>query len=500
MDKTTIAQVAEKFRIKGYILLDEEYIDNNSKMTCIDEYDYKYFKSYNNLLNIIRTNGKFPIINVDNPYSIDNINNYIKINKIETELVSNLYLKNNATMTFKCKCGELYETTWASFYGRNKHACNKCAKLKQSAEQKLSYKYVKDFINKDGNELISEAYCNISKKLEIKCKCGNIFHRNFNNYRNKEYGSLCNDCIKLEMISKKKERAKNSYFNDSFFPCDSCSKECNGISTCKIFAYFKSNKIQNIKNGSLWNGNEYVEIIDFVYNKKSKILDDLIDFIDNKSMDDVMNLITHTLPLTNTSNLKVKKRCSCCGKTVLRKRYMYNSKYCYCSPECKTQQSVLMMNNGDIKFTRTIPHVKVCDLLTSMGYSYSEEHLIKYQSVDIFSKEHDLYIEVMGDYWHGNPLKYDYQELNDSQLYDIVKDRTKYVYSKKYMSNRILYLWETDINTNIDMCQKLIELYISQNGILDDYQSYNYHTDCIGNLRLNEHVINPYFINYKSIS
>ena len=40
-----------------------------------------------------------------------------------------------------------------------------------------------------------------------------------------------------------------------------------------------------------------------------------------------------------------------------------------------------------------------------------------------------------------------------------------------------LYLWEKDINENIDLCWLLIQKYIANNGILDNYHSFNYHLD-----------------------
>ena len=86
-------------------------------------------------------------------------------------------------------------------------------------------------------------------------------------------------------------------------------------------------------------------------------------------------------------------------------------------------------------------------------------------------------IEIMGDYWHATPLKYNLNNLTEQQKKSIKQDRSKHTYVKKYEDIEILYLWETDINNNIDLCLSLINKYIDNNGILDNYHSFNYHLD-----------------------
>ena len=97
----------------------------------------------------------------------------------------------------------------------------------------------------------------------------------------------------------------------------------------------------------------------------------------------------------------------------------------------------------------------------------------------------------MGDYWHGNPLKYTYDELNKYQLKDIRQDKSKHTYIQRYYNREILYLWESDINKNIELCWNLILLFIKNDGYLDNYHSFNYHIDN-GKLVLNDILIIPF--------
>ena len=54
-----------------------------------------------------------------------------------------------------------------------------------------------------------------------------------------------------------------------------------------------------------------------------------------------------------------------------------------------------------------------------------------------------------------------------------------------------LYLWEYDIENNIDMCEQLIQKYIKQKGILENYHSFNWQL-VNGSLILKDSLIKPY--------
>ena len=65
---------------------------------------------------------------------------------------------------------------------------------------------------------------------------------------------------------------------------------------------------------------------------------------------------------------------------------------------------------------------------------------------------------------------------------------------KKYYKFEILYLWENEIINDINLCSLLLEKYIETNGILCDYNSFNYYVNDNGTLQLKENIIHPYFI------
>lgn len=60
------------------------------------------------------------------------------------------------------------------------------------------------------------------------------------------------------------------------------------------------------------------------------------------------------------------------------------------------------------------------------------------------------------------------------------------------MNINILYLWESDINKRFHVCKELICQYIQNNGILDNYNSFNYSLKN-NQLILNDQLSYPYF-------
>ncbi|PAD85021.1 hypothetical protein CHH57_01540 [Niallia circulans] len=195
----------------------------------------------------------------------------------------------------------------------------------------------------------------------------------------------------------------------------------------------------------------------------------------------------------NPKKEKVKVKCYTCAKIKYVHESVFNkNKYFFCSFDCYQQRR---MEISDLKNTGTSIHVKINNLLESIGISYQNEKVFGYYSMDIYLPDYQLGIEIMGDYWHASPIRYESVEyLNDMQAKNAKKDSRKRNYIENKYNTKILYLWEKDINKNSLLCEKLIEFYILKNGILDDYNSFNYHLTSNGSIVLNNTIIQPYFM------
>lgn len=139
----------------------------------------------------------------------------------------------------------------------------------------------------------------------------------------------------------------------------------------------------------------------------------------------------------------------------------------------------------------------VDEWLKNKNINFEKEYVVGYYACDNFislKNNNGAVIEVMGDYWHGNPMRYnaDKYKLNNIQAKTILKDKQKLGYIRNHQNYPILYLWETDINLYPQKCNKLIDEFINTNGNLKDYNSFNYYIDEGGNLLLSDDITIPY--------
>lgn len=215
-------------------------------------------------------------------------------------------------------------------------------------------------------------------------------------------------------------------------------------------------------------------------------------------------LIGEKSPKYNHTELQ----CEICGKTFSVKQSKVG-KQRFCSRECQeiwyseyrktpektkelAERLIKLLDEGKIKKSLTKPHIKINKMLDELSIKYENEYNVKYYSIDIFLPENNLMIEIMGDYWHSNPTTKYGDAKNEQQQSRIGKDKAKHSYVKNQYGIEILYLWENDINNRIDLCKNLVLEYIYNNGILENYNSFNYNKE-FGELHLNDKIIVPKF-------
>ena len=66
-------------------------------------------------------------------------------------------------------------------------------------------------------------------------------------------------------------------------------------------------------------------------------------------------------------------------------------------------------------------------------------------------------IEVQGDYWHGNPKFFNSFDKIQNKNIKRDKRKLKFLQGKGF---EVLYLWEYDLKTNIDFCEKQLKEYL----------------------------------------
>lgn len=132
--RKTIEYAKEVYLNKGLILEDEEYKNKRTKMNCYDLEGYKYKLSLDCVSD--KRTKKFEPVGKFNPYFADNLDNFIKINNGNCELLSREYVKSGEKIILKCECGEEYNISVCHLLGEKKFTCNKCS-FKNSNKEKL---------------------------------------------------------------------------------------------------------------------------------------------------------------------------------------------------------------------------------------------------------------------------------------------------------------------------------------------------------------------------
>ena len=203
-------------------------------------------------------------------------------------------------------------------------------------------------------------------------------------------------------------------------------------------------------------------------------------------------------------------KCEWCeNEYYVPKHKLQDGRHLFCSKQCRKdwyaniwsqseewkeesrKRATSLLKNNPID-TNTKPQIIMNEILDDLGIKYTNEYSCVYYSIDNYLDDYNLMIEVMGDFWHCTPIKYNDSNMRDIQKKRIVKDKAKKSYIKNQYDVNILYIWESDLYTNVDLCSALVKMYIERNGVLNNYHSFNYHIE-ENQIKLNDTILVPRF-------
>jgi very-short-patch-repair endonuclease len=114
---------------------------------------------------------------------------------------------------------------------------------------------------------------------------------------------------------------------------------------------------------------------------------------------------------------------------------------------------------GAQKKAFTSIEVKIHEFLDKEKIQFIKGYPIGFYVCDIYLPQLNLIIECQGDYWHGNPLKYKPEELNETQKKNQHRDKAKRTYLRN-RNIRLVEFWETDIKQNFVWVEEQIKTLI----------------------------------------
>lgn len=170
MNKLKYETVYNKFKEKGFTLTDKEYKSNQQKLTCVDEYGYKYSINFNNLKDKIPE--KF---NKFNPYTIENLELFLKINSNGSKLITDKYIDSRMTLKITCEdCGKVIEKKWGTIINNDgnkmKYKCKNC--INNINDRKCSFDFIKRYFKDQGLYITDNDYNGNSIPLNCVDKNG----------------------------------------------------------------------------------------------------------------------------------------------------------------------------------------------------------------------------------------------------------------------------------------------------------------------------------------
>jgi len=114
------------------------------------------------------------------------------------------YINAKTKLSIQCDKGHIFEIQWNKFQQGGK--CTICA-----GNKKLSYEYVKKYIEDEGYVLLSKTYINAQSYLITKCPNGHNYKVRFYNFKQ---GYRCSECYGNKLLTYeyvKEQIEKNGY-------------------------------------------------------------------------------------------------------------------------------------------------------------------------------------------------------------------------------------------------------------------------------------------------
>lgn len=106
----------------------------------------------------------------------------------------------------------------------------------------------------------------------------------------------------------------------------------------------------------------------------------------------------------------------------------------------------------------TKPEKGFRDILSEMNVPFRMQHNVKKFLFDFYLPDHNLLIEVDGDYWHGNPEKF--PDPSSMQRKNRRRDRLKAKIAME-QGYKVIRFWESEINDNPSDVKRQLEEYLN---------------------------------------
>lgn len=125
----------------GYNLLDSKWTGNHTRIDVMDKDGYKGRVK----LESLRSGGRFYMFHPSNPYSLDNLKLYCKLNGLECMILNQKYVSSDKIKT-KCECGNVFYTSITRLLHEKEFRCPECTRKQSTLEIRVKEWLIKNDI------------------------------------------------------------------------------------------------------------------------------------------------------------------------------------------------------------------------------------------------------------------------------------------------------------------------------------------------------------------
>jgi len=204
-------EVKEILSLRDYELVTKKYLHSQQKLIIKDKLGYFYFISFNNF-NAGRIPCKF---HQSNPYTIQNIKLWCKLNNKSFKLISEVYINSKIKLEWQClkdKCKEIFKSSWNSI--NRGDGCGYCEGLQVGISNCLATinPVLSSEWHKIYNNNLTPWDVTRGSRKSIWWQCKECNHEWEAEVRDRSNGRGCPECNK----SKGEKRIKEIFIKDSY--------------------------------------------------------------------------------------------------------------------------------------------------------------------------------------------------------------------------------------------------------------------------------------------
>ena len=257
------------------------------------------------------------------------------------------------------------------FRGRAK-TCGDCSLIKLDSGQSVhGFTYAGPTI---------EVHSGSSRKLEFRCKCGQIVRRRLDSIK---HGSTCGKCFELHLLPGDPYKGF-TYAGETPINIGPWSKERLAF-RCRC-GNVKHIGLSSITCGDVVSCTECYSRVFSWYSENQAVLKKLQCPI---SPDDVPDGLFKPLETILSANRAFRARCPACGNTY--------------KPRLNDVKRLKCITCGCTNNVVSAPNCQISAFIRGLGFSVEQEHKIGLRAFDLYVPAANLLIELHGIRWHSKP-------------------------------------------------------------------------------------------------